>query len=236
MVNPWSWWSVSFDFHTECLAVLFIALLAWDLSHGRRRAWLWIPLLVACGDVAGTYIFGLGLGLAIGVRGQRMRGAIVGALGIVAVLGISAIHGNLGSGHGLQAYDYLAAPGSTGSLTLTQLLAGLATHPAAVLAKMWSKRVDIWANVGSSGLLGAAFLPLLPITARPARRRDRECWPGWPGDEAQYAWPVAVQRMGAIPGQVRWRPEGERLEVRVWTPGGDTVSVYSAQLRTLSHP
>ncbi len=30
-------------------------------------------------------------------------------------------------------------------------------------------------------------------------------------------------------------PKGERLEVRVWTPGGDTISVYSAQLRTLSH-
>ena len=153
VINPWSWWSVSFDFHAECLAVLFIALLAWDLANGRRRAWLWIPLLAACGDVAGTYIFGLGLGLAIAVRGQRIRGAVVAGLGIFAVLGISAIHGNLGSGHGLQSYDYLAAPGYSGSLTLTQLLTGLATHPAAVLAKMWSKRVDIWANLGASGLL-----------------------------------------------------------------------------------
>ena len=165
VINPWSWWSVSFDFHAECLAVLFIALLAWDLANGRRRAWLWIPLLVACGDVAGTYIFGLGLGLAIAVRGQRIRGVVVAGLGIFAVLGISAIHGNLGSGHGLQAYDYLAAPGYSGSLTLTQLLTGLATHPAAVLAKMWSKRVDIWANLGASGLLGVAFLPLMPIMA-----------------------------------------------------------------------
>jgi hypothetical protein len=165
VINPWSWWSVSFDFHAECLAVLFIALLAWDLANGRRRAWLWIPLLVACGDVAGTYIFGLGLGLALAVRGQRIRGVVVAGLGIFAVLGISAIHGNLGSGHGLQAYDYLAAPGYSGSLTLTQLLTGLATHPVAVLAKMWSKRVDIWANLGASGLLGVAFLPLMPIMA-----------------------------------------------------------------------
>ena len=165
VINPWSWWSVSFDFHAECLAVLFIALLAWDLANGRRRAWLWLPLLVACGDVAGTYIFGLGLGLAIAVRGQRIRGMVVAGLGIFAVLGISAMHGNLGSGHGLQSYDYLAAPGYSGSLTLTQLLTGLATHPAAVLAKMWSKRVDIWANLGASGLLGVAFLPLLPIMA-----------------------------------------------------------------------
>jgi Predicted membrane protein (DUF2079) len=165
LVNPWSWWSVSFDFHAECLAVLFIALLAWDLANGRRRAWLWVPLLIACGDVAGTYIFGLGLGLAVAVRGQRIRGGVVALVGIVAVLGFSAIHANLGSGHGLKAYDYLAAPGYSGSLTLTQLAKGLATHPAAVAAKMWEKRVDIWANLGASGLLGAAFLPLLPITA-----------------------------------------------------------------------
>lgn len=163
VVNPWSWWSVSFDFHAECLAVLFIALLAWDLANGRRRAWLWIPLLVACGDVAGTYVFGLGLGLAIAVKGQRIRGLVVAGLGIFAVLGISAIHGNLGSGHGLQAYDYLATPGHTGALTLTQLMTGLAAHPVAVLAKMWSKRVDIWANLGASGLVGVAFLPLAPI-------------------------------------------------------------------------
>ncbi len=84
-------------------------------------------------------------------------------LGVAAVLFISVIHGNLGSGHGLQAYAYLAAPGATGSLTLPQLGLGLATHPGAVVAKLWSKRLDLWANLASSGGLGLAFLPLLPL-------------------------------------------------------------------------
>ena len=111
VINPWSWWSVSFDFHVECLAVLFIALLAWDLANGRRRAWLWLPLLVACGDVAGTYIFGLGLGLAIAVpRAADPRHGRGRPWGSSRCCGISAMHGNLGSGHGLQSYDYLAAP------------------------------------------------------------------------------------------------------------------------------
>lgn len=99
------------------------------------------------------------------MKGQRIRGLVVAGLGIFAVLGISAIHGNLGSRHGLQAYDYLATPGHTGALTLTQLMTGLASHPVAVMAKMWSKRVDIWANLGASGLVGVAFLPLMPIMA-----------------------------------------------------------------------
>jgi hypothetical protein len=164
-VNPWSWWAVSFDFHAECLAVLFIVLLARDLSRGRRRAWVWVLPLLACGDVAGTYVFGLGLGLLIARRGARVRGALLAGLGIGGVLFISAIHGNLGSGHGLQAYDYLAAPGYTGSLSLFGLMRGLAAHPVAVLAKLWSKRLDLWANLASSGLIGLGSLELLPIMA-----------------------------------------------------------------------
>ena len=163
VVNPWSWWAVSFDFHAECLAVLFIALLAWDLWNGRRRAWVWVLPLLACGDVAGTYVFGLGIGILIAGKGSRWRGAVMAFLGVFAVLFISVIHGNLGSGHGLQAYSYLAAPGSTGALTLPQLAAGLATHPGAVLVKLWSKRLDLWANLAASGGLGLAFLPLLPL-------------------------------------------------------------------------
>ena len=166
-INPWSWWSVSFDFHAECLAVLFVALLAWDLANGRRRAWLWVLPLLACGDVAGTYVFGLGAGLLLAGHGRaaRLRGAALAALGVAAVLFISAIHGNQGSGHGLRAYDYLAAPGYAGALTLPALAKGLVTHPATVAAKLWSKRIDLWANLAPSGLLGLAYLPLLPLLA-----------------------------------------------------------------------
>ena len=165
VINPWSWWSVSFDFHAECLAVLFIALLAWDLANGRRRAWVWVLPLLACGDVAGTYVFGLGAGLLLAGHGRaaRLRGAALAALGVSAVLFISVIHGNKGSGHGLQAYAYLAAPGFAGTLTLPALAKGLVTHPAAVAARLWSKRIDLWANLAPSGLLGLAYLPLLPL-------------------------------------------------------------------------
>ena len=98
-------------------------------------------------------------------RAARLRGAALAALGVAAVLFISVIHGNKGSGHGLQAYAYLAAPGSAGALSLPVLAKGLATHPATVAAKLWSKRIDLWANLAPSGLLGLAYLPLLPLIA-----------------------------------------------------------------------
>src|SRR5215467_4486232 len=40
-IDPWTWWAISFDFHSESLAVLFTVLLGRDLWNGRRRAWLW---------------------------------------------------------------------------------------------------------------------------------------------------------------------------------------------------
>jgi hypothetical protein len=162
-INPWSWWAVSFDFHAECLAVLFTALLAWDLANGRRRAWAWVLPLLACGDVAGTYLFAIGLGFLITRRDARIRGAVMACLGLAGLLLISVIHGNEGSGHGFQAYDYLAAPGYTSSLSLPALMKGLATHPGQVLAKLWSKRIDLWANLAPSGLAGLAYPLLLPL-------------------------------------------------------------------------
>ena len=107
-INPWTWWAVSFDFHAESLAVLFTILLARDLAAHRRRAWFWLAGVLLCGDVAGTYVAGLGLGLLIGDRRSRLRGALITVLGIAAVLFITVIHGNKGSAHGLQAYAYLA--------------------------------------------------------------------------------------------------------------------------------
>ena len=162
-VNPWSWWAVSFDFHAECLAVPFVALLGWDLANGRRRAWVWAVILLACGDVAGTYVFGLGIGLAIISRDSRNRSVLLAGLGAGALLFITAIHGNKGSGHGLQAYAYLAGPSYRPSAGLIGLVIAIVTHPSAVVAKLWSKRLDLWGNLATSGFLGLAYLPLLPL-------------------------------------------------------------------------
>ena len=167
VVNPWSWWAVSFDFHAECVAIPFAALLGWDIANGRRRAWVWAVILLACGDVAGTYVLGLGVGLMTIGRGARSRGVLLAGLGAGALLFITAIHGNKGSGHGLQAYAYLTGgpPGYKPSGGLIGLVIAIATHPFTVLAKLWSERLDLWGNLAASGFLGLAYLPLLPVLA-----------------------------------------------------------------------
>jgi hypothetical protein len=163
--DPWIWWGISFDFHFETIGIPFAAALARDTFNGRKRAWLWVVPLLACGDVTGTYIAAIGLGVVLAGRGMRRRGFALAGAGIAAVLFITIIHGNLGSAHGLQAYAYLAVPGAkaTGHVPLAKLVLGIATHPGRVLSMLWTKHVDLWANLAPSGLLGLGFPPLLPL-------------------------------------------------------------------------
>ena len=161
VVNPWIWWAVSFGYHLEALAVLFAALLARDLASGRRRTWAWVAPLLACGDVAGIYLAGLGLGGVLAGPSSRLRGAVLAPVGVGAVLLISLVHGNQSS---LEAYYQLAAAGPVGSsLGLAALIKSIFSHPLAVLGTLWAKRVDLLANLAPAGLLGFAFPLVLPL-------------------------------------------------------------------------
>jgi Predicted membrane protein (DUF2079) len=177
LANPWMWWAVTFDFHIESLAVPFAALLAWDLANGRRRAWVWVAPLLACGDVAGTYLAGIGLGSLLAGRRSRLRGALMACLGVAAVLLITLVHGNKGSGGSLQVYAYLAAGPPDVQLSLAALAKGIALHPVGVLRVLWAKRLGVWANVAPSGLLGAGFVYLLPLSA--IVLLSESLYPGW---------------------------------------------------------
>jgi len=219
-VNPWSWWTVSFDFHSECVAVPFLALLGWDLANGRRRAWVWTVALLACGDVACTYLFGLGFGLAIIGRGARRRGALLACLGLGGLLLVSVIHGNEGSG--LQSYDYLAGPGYRPSLGLSGLAAGIATHPLTIVTQLWSKRLDLWANLASSGFLGLAYLPLLPVLL--VVTVQNTLYPGYLFSEPLFqSIPVYVLMPVATVGALSW------LTRRYRRAGLVTAAVVAAQ-------
>jgi hypothetical protein len=84
--------------------------------------------------------------------------------------------------------------------------------------------VEVWDNTGNV-LLARDSLPstdgkqTVTLTVNATRDYRKPLYSGWGPFRAKFG----------------GGPKGERLEVRVWTPGGDTVSVYSAQLRTLSH-
>ena len=91
VANPWIYWSVSFDFHAEVLGTAFIALAAYDLAHHRRRYWLWIALTLISGDVASTYVAGLGLSALLAGPAWRRKGLALVGLGVAVTAVITAV-------------------------------------------------------------------------------------------------------------------------------------------------
>lgn len=165
VLNPWAWWSISWDFHMEPVAVLCIVLAAYDLAHERRRTWLWVTLTLLCGDAEATWV--AGLGIAALLAGRRWRAGLgLIALGAGWVLLSIAVHGDSG-GNVIATYGYLARTGATSPPSVSALVLGILTHPETLVGALIEHGVDLWANVAPGGLIGMAnpwtFGMALPI-------------------------------------------------------------------------
>ena len=113
VLNPWTYWTSAFDFHTESLMALTIIGAAYALWRRNSRALtLWVGLTLLAGDVAALLVVGLGL-TALLRREWRTSLSLV-ASGMTWLLIIGAIGANQGSVL-LGSYGYLFAhPGDTG--------------------------------------------------------------------------------------------------------------------------
>jgi Predicted membrane protein (DUF2079) len=144
IANPWLWSTVSFDVHVETLAIFFAAFLAWDLSRGKRRAWLWAALAMFSGAPSTTYVIGIGLGGILAGRLTRRMGAGIAGAGIAYFLVIVLAHGNLGSSSIIGSYIADASG-------------------FRFVAILWDNRVDIIANMAPGGLIGFGMPLILPF-------------------------------------------------------------------------
>ena len=154
LVCPWTYWTASFDFHFQPIAACFTAMAAVDLWKGRRRGWVWIAVVLLCGDVAASYVIGLGLAALIGGRTRwRMGGALV-AVGVVWILVVIA----LGSGKGSSLagnYGYLAhVANGTGVAGTLAVAFGVLVHPTDVAHVLRTRLGEILKFVAAGGGLG----------------------------------------------------------------------------------
>ncbi len=163
LVNPWTYWSASYDFHFETMAALFAVLAARDGWHGRPRAWLWLALLLACGDVAATYGVAVGLVLVLAGSKTRRLGAGFIALSLAWLLLIGVVHGAEGSG--LEAYSYLAGRQVHGGVSgMVSIVEGLATHPQRGLSVLDGRWHALYQYLAGAGLIGvASVIGLMPV-------------------------------------------------------------------------
>jgi Predicted membrane protein (DUF2079) len=146
LVNPWLWATISFDIHEEPLAIFFAAFLAWDLSRGKRRAWVWVVPVMLGGAPATTYVLGIGLGGVLAGRRTRRMGAAIAATGIAYSLILALVHGN-GAAAG-EIHGYMARASG---------------HPFRIVEIFWDARTDIIANVAPGGLVGIGAPLILPL-------------------------------------------------------------------------
>jgi len=155
VVNPWTVWTASFDFHLEPFSALLCLLAARDLARDRRRAWVWSALALASGVVGASYVVGLGISALLAGRHWWRRGGCLVLLGGAWTLGVDLLHADVGTANG--AYGYLLgarAPGAGAGLAA--LLVALVTRPWRAVAALVRQRVDIVANVSPPGILGIA--------------------------------------------------------------------------------
>jgi hypothetical protein len=154
LASPWVYWTGSFDFHLQPIAVLLLVLCARDLWSGRRRAWWWAAGVLACGDVAASYLIGLGIAAVLSGRNTRRHGLYLVGIGAAWVVFVVAI----GSGKGSSLagnYGYLAGvTGGTGVGATFSVLWGIAHHPSGVVDVLRSRRDEIVKFVASTGTVG----------------------------------------------------------------------------------
>jgi hypothetical protein len=155
LVNPWTYWTASFDFHFETIACLFAVLAARDGWQGRRRAWLWLALLLTRGDVAATYGIAVGLILVLADSRTRRMGAGMAVASLAWILMIGVLHGARGSG--IQAYGYLAGhPVQDGFGGMVAVVVGVVTHPQRALSMLDGRWHALYEYLAGSGLIGVA--------------------------------------------------------------------------------
>jgi hypothetical protein len=155
LITPWIYWAASFDFHFQPIAAFFLALCARDVWNGKRRAWCWVAVVLLCGDVAASYLIGLGMAAILSGKSTRRMGWMLIGSGFFWILFIIAI----GSGKGSSLagnYGYLAHVSNSSGLGATvAVVFGILRHPSGVISVLHSRWSQIYKFIAASGTSGA---------------------------------------------------------------------------------
>lgn len=171
LASPWTYWVASFDFHFEPLGAFFVMVAGRDLWHGHARGWAWVAIVLLCGDVAATYLLGLGLAALVSGRQLWRRGVVLLVVGAAWQALVGAVHSGKGSSLPT-GYGYLAHhPINAGLGGILAIGVGILTHPGTPIHALSTRRNDIYkflAGAGTVGVLsplgaGFLFMVLFPV-------------------------------------------------------------------------
>ncbi len=156
LVNPWVYWASLLNFHLQALAALCALLAAREMwSRGRRRSWIWIAGVLLCGDVASTYVVGLGLSRLFAGKPARRQAIGLVVLGGLWLALISALHANAASSLPT-AYGYLAGAATlpAGAAGLVAIATGALRHPSVPARMIGTHLTGLYRVLAGPGLIG----------------------------------------------------------------------------------
>lgn len=163
VLNPWTYWANSFDFHYQTLAVLFALLTTKNLISNRSRATIWAIMTFFCGDVTSTYILAISVVIAIFNKKNRKLALSLLGLSSLWIVFLSLIHANLGtpisSNYGYLLSSKYSNPG------MMQLILAILRHPSRAIFMFLSHKYNIYANLAPTGFIGLFSPVALGINA-----------------------------------------------------------------------
>jgi Predicted membrane protein (DUF2079) len=171
VLQPWTYWAASYDYHSEPLATFFTLLAGRDLWAGRRRGWVWVVLVLLCGNVAVSYVVALGIIALISGRRRWRTGAALILIGVAWFGVVGLVHS--GKGAGLGAYAYLADRATVNDTLggIFTIVAGIATHPSIaghVLVTRWGEIYKFVGGVGTVGVFSGFGAVLSVVVLAPS--------------------------------------------------------------------
>jgi hypothetical protein len=175
VLAPWSYWSLGYDIHIEMLTAPFIMAATLDFSVGRfRRAWIWVAITLAFGDVSSTWLVGIALSAVIAglfePGRRRSNFALAATLSVVGV-GWSAGMALLGFAKGstfTSNFGYLTVPIGhplPHHIGFSRLIRASFRHPIRFVKEIAHHWINLYANAAPYGLVGIATTWTLGVPA-----------------------------------------------------------------------
>jgi hypothetical protein len=154
VLQPWTYWAASYDYHSEPLATFFLLLAGRDLWSGRRRGWIWVACVLLCGNVATSYVAALGLAALISGRHRWRMGLTLILIGVVWLGVVGLVHS--GKGAALSAYAYLDNRATVNDTVggIFTIASGLVFHPSIAGHVVKARFGQIYNFVGGVGTVG----------------------------------------------------------------------------------
>jgi hypothetical protein len=160
VLNPWAYWTASWDFHMEPLYTFFLLLTARALSRGRTvETAIWAACAML-GGVPGVLILaGVALG---GLLMARSRRVVILACAVLAASGAwfllaTRLGGSVASRHDSALYTALTHRPASPTLGVLAVAKAMLEHPIRLFKIWWNVHANNLAMIGPAGIIGIAF-------------------------------------------------------------------------------